>query len=398
LGLFLVSVIVNYMRGQYTSVLSGFGWTGISILAALLVYFLIAAIRAPFVVIERHHRAIAEGRMELEALYNKVSAVVIPPISAAVVLDAVEERYALERLEPNVRPAFNGTLVEAYEGDNEVITEGVLEGARTFQALVLAYHNELTGPRSAGKPRAIDKVSARLGYLSFDDNPNLSIPRGHWLSETNTVMNFGKNDLHYLIIAVLEGDDVFAVERRFDGVHPNGTTKFKPITGSLFRVNVRLIAESEVKVISTCDVMLEIKREPNITLQLTSRVFWRLEPVQKMIDEGFDLISRMYELKKADRFKDEAKDQYVQEVRDWEARAANFIGLHWSEKEKTAFLNSYPSIEIGLKDAHRHMLIPRIGLPGQPVIQDDTPPLSLHDTIMARIKKMLSLCQGTPLV
>lgn len=315
------------------------------------------------------------------------------------IIEELGQSFEIAKLEPNVCCSLIGEVMKVYEGEQQVIIEAADGQAREFHALIVSYYNRLVGRTSsqpARKPGVVNDVSAAITYRFFDGTPSFAVHRGAWLSEKFDRVNFGRNDKRSLIVATYEEmNQVYAVERQFDGVHPDGITKRTRLPGNLVGVHVRLIAESEGKIVNVYDAILEIEREPTFTLKLTDSRFWKLHSLNQMTVEGYNLSLRMYGLEKENQFTDKAKNQMIEEIRDWETTAATFIGQHLSEQQKTDVLNSYPSIEQGVQGEHRLSLIPRIGSLAQPAKQEYRPPFwTLHDSIKVRADKLHALANS----
>lgn len=116
----------------------------------------------------------------------------------------------------------------------------------------------------------IDRVSASLKYIFFDNREPIEIDRGIWLTDGSRV-DFDVNDTRRLLIATLEGD----FEERFvyalNGSYQASSAKRVRLSEPLVHVEVALVGESQRRIIKQFDFMLEVSRDTEFlaTLSLT---------------------------------------------------------------------------------------------------------------------------------
>jgi hypothetical protein len=225
--------------------------------------------------------------------------------------------------------------------------------------------------------------------------------RGVWLSEKDNKVDFGIDSEHGLIIATVEetdGPHIYALQRDFDGAHPEGITKRAELVGDLYGVHVRL-REPDGTAVDECDMMLEVRRGPSFKVGLHSAIIWKAQHLLEFWRQGIELRSKVHEIGMEAHEKGKAigdyfnkdvlvwekkqEEEIAEQVKDWEARAAIFVETHLGELKKKDFLNSYPSIEDGLQRKHRFTLRPR----NAPAPSTPEPThWRLYDSINARIE------------
>ena len=307
----------------------------------------------------------------------------------------LDAKYEYRKLEPNlVSP--EGKTLSAHNDENGVIVVGEGSQEKSFRAMVIPYHNSDKARRILGsdpnrKVRAVEKVSAQIAYKYFDNRNSLNIKRGAWLSEKESRVSFGVNDTRSLIIATIEGTPtnrpaVYAIQRDFDTEYKGSIARREELHGDLLAVTVRLIAEMESKEIGVYEYIMEIVREPQIEVTLHQKFFWQHSRKHDFMMEGYGFLKRLQN--------NENEEQMIEDVKDWEASAATFIGRHIGERQKTSFLSSSPSIEEGLQKASR--FVPRLSRPDSPIqplprvaaIGGEFAHWTLYDSIRVRIDKL----------
>jgi len=305
-------------------------------------------------------------------------------------LQALEQLVEIRKLEPNL-VQLGAENLPAYEDDNGVIIVGEINQGETFRAVVIPYHNSeevRSGFDLKRKVGRIENVSAQITYKYLDSSNSLRIKRGAWLSEKESRVIFGVNETRRLIVATLEGADnkphIYAIRRDFDSSYKGNIVIREELHGDLIAITVRIIAEAESKPIKTSELILEIAREPLVEVKVQSAQLWKWSRLGNFRSEGYKLSIRICE--------GEKEEQIVEEVKDWEMRAATFLGQHFGEQQKTNFLDAYPSIEQGLRRHHRlRSHLPRLR-------ENDTrqefilPYWTLDDSIGARTK-ILEECE-----
>lgn len=307
-------------------------------------------------------------------------------------LEELERRYEIKKLEPNLVRLMPEYL--SVHNENEVIVVGEGDGTETFNVVIVPYYNSPNLPKNTErKISGIDNVSAEIRYRYFEHRNPLAIKRGAWLSEKDNKVNFGVKDTRSLIIATIEGKDeprVYAIRRDFDSGYKGILAKREELYGDLVSINVNLFAEAESKAIQNSEFMLEIKREPDFKVTLFPLRAWRCGNLMGFQLEGLKLSIRIYEGEA------EVDEQIIKEIKDWETRAANFIGQHLSEQQKTSFLSSHPSIEDGLQQKPR-LQISRPLVQGQELQKETFTPKNwtLNDSINARTDKLKAFIKSS---
>jgi hypothetical protein len=107
---------------------------------------------------------------------------------------------------------IEGAVEDVHEGEHGVIARGHTSNGKNFRAVVATYQNS-PDTRSKRRIIGIDNVTAQVELVTFDGTEVR--PRyGAWLSEKDRKVRFEVAGKHDLIAATIEGDDLYAVERK----------------------------------------------------------------------------------------------------------------------------------------------------------------------------------------
>lgn len=261
LGMTIATFIVNCIRGEVVSFWTGAAWILISCAVGVLLYVLIALIRAPFIVIGRHHRAIAELSDEVERMRSTPHLPIREPKSNPNIVYAKTELVAAHISKTDL-------IVEGAYRDFD--SHGQLARYYNINAVTALFRNEPESSREVGEIR---DVSAQVRYIP-NEGAMLEISRGAWLSENANKVTFGLNDTHRLIIAFgtnreADGRQVWAAQRDFKGSAIGLKTEHMELRANRYEVRVRLIAEKTGEIIEDFNFDLKISREPEFRVSLT---------------------------------------------------------------------------------------------------------------------------------
>jgi hypothetical protein len=329
-----------------------------------------------------------------------------PPIPT---LD-LQTSHDLVKLKPNLVRSM-GKLIEAHWEKNGVIVQGSSgSAAGTFQVLPVLYHNS---PDTRPKRRiaGLDAVYGELTYSYFDRNDIQKIHHGAWLDESDNKVTIGITGKRNLVVATLESDNqLCALEREFDGAHPEGVTRPLELSSDLIKIRTRLIAASDGSIIDNFEMILEVLREPNFQVTLSWAFAWKMSHLTDLRSKGYDLLFEAYAVGSeahekgkviGDFFNAEilaASRARLEEIavhaKKWESRAADFIGTHFGDKAKTDFLNRTPTIDAGLQRQRKkwmHLIGPPIRSGSETKQEFKSPNWDLTDSITARIDNLEGL-------
>ncbi|HKO42078.1 MAG TPA: hypothetical protein VJU84_02205 [Pyrinomonadaceae bacterium] len=304
-------------------------------------------------------------------------------------LRELEEDYEpLRKRQPNFVDFGNG-YVPAHDDDNGVIVIGTSVEEESFHVLVRSYGNE-----HASKPvKSLQKVSLRLTFACFDRTTGtkpqrIVIHRGGWLSELETEIDFPAGcPPRRAVIVTAEGTDnsVYAVRRDSDSSYKGILPLREPLTGSVYGVLLNLLAASQT--VATFNYILEVIRDPGFELRLTNAAIWKGEHLYKFAEEGtafsqtlneiwrdvqsqfpypeikpinnffaprdaFDYSENASRIRAAER---EQEGKILEGIKDWEARAADFLTLYISADQGEKFLKTLPSIDDGFNRVQKRL-------------------------------------------
>ena len=350
-------------------------------------------------------------------------------------LEELEEEYEpLKKLEPNFVD-FGNEYVEAYNDEKGVIVRGSLPDRESFNVLARSFGNE--HPRK--KVRSLQKVSFRLIFICFDKATRNraggpKIHRGAWLTEAETEVDFPAHcPPRRAIIVTAEGSEnrVYGVRRDSDSSYKGILPLREELTGSIYTVLLSLLVESRNS--ASFQYILEIIREPSFELRLTDAVTWKSGHLHKFVSEGFAFSDRLHEIWKdasdqvpikllntsvpnmllLSSFNTTEKTDYpdslarmraiereqegnlLDEIKGWEARAADWVDQFIGAEQCDKLLKSAPSFEDGLNRAQksaymriRPQLVPREGEP------PPSPQLgywTLSDAVSSRRDKLMEI-------
>lgn len=291
----------------------------------------------------------------------------------------VPDGWELVKLHPNIEPIAQA-YVKAHNGEEGAIVEGTLGIGENFDVHIQRYANKRSKRRKLNQPvqniASASQVSAQLIYKSIATKNTTVIHTGCWLNEKAVDVTFPKDGRpQSLVIASVEGEDLFCLSREVSGVYPEGRTIRRPLLGELISVSITLVNPDGI--LESSELMIEADRS---TMQLTiSRLrLWMLLKLLQLTNEGMRLSIKYYESK-------EDGQELANEVREWALRCAEFIGAHLTESQKEAFLNARPSIDEGANLAKRTALFPRESNQRGKLFGSTW---DLHDSIQSRVDKL----------
>ena len=184
--------------------------------------------------------------------------------------------------------------VSAHQDIHGVIVKSKKTDRGAFSALVLPFVNRSRREKVA----PLARVSFRTTFKCFEGEQTspLVIPRGSWLSERNTEIDFLANcPPQSAIIATIENEAVYAI-RRDDSGYKGVITTRENLHGTVFGVNVELLAPSFIGAVKKRAYILEIIRERNIKLKLTYASTWQAEHLLAFMKEGYDFLAMIHRI------------------------------------------------------------------------------------------------------
>jgi len=258
---FLVSLFRDWQAGRLDASLSAKNlfW---SLIIGVVLYAIVAALRAPFEVIARHHRQLSDIHqrlMDAEGRLTEASAVKQLPASTKT-----------EPKEPNI-VYLSAEIVEAHRQHHGGIYEGrgpydsLHRRQNWFWACVASFRNEVLKNREIGG-RGL--VSAKISYAFQGQNGSNTASRAAWFGSDRFQVTFGINDTNTLVVATFEDGYLFAIQENASRGFSDDRTKHLPLLGDLHKVHIELISESESKVLCSTDLILEITRDPELNIEL----------------------------------------------------------------------------------------------------------------------------------
>src|SRR5215213_8286867 len=182
-------------------------WYVIFTLVYLIVLLLFLAPAANHANLQRQReRGDEKARRYRQRLERSLTAAGAPP---EISLDVLRKTYELVPLQPNLEHPDQGEIENVHEGKYGVITRGHAENGKNFKALIATYKNS---PNTRSKRRivGIDNVTAQVDLVTFDGT-EVQSRYGAWLSEKDRKVRFEVTGKHGLIMATVEGDDLYAV-------------------------------------------------------------------------------------------------------------------------------------------------------------------------------------------
>jgi hypothetical protein len=366
----------------------------------LLALFLYHLVRAPLSALA----GLSERVNELET--RSTLEVVTSPTSTRdierVMEQFMERFYDLKKLHSNLVESAAEPVPAHYDTNGVMVKGHSPNNGDTFQALVLPYTNSSHKEKVA----PLEKVSLRITYLYYEGGYRpLIIPRGAWLSERETEVDFPPNCLpRTAIIAVVTGEmNTVNAIRRDDSTYKGVIYTPEELRGTVLGVNVDLSAPSHVGPVKKSTYILEIFREPSFGLRLTPAPAWKSEHLGKFRDEGYDFLTKIHEIWKDTQaqvpfppvdtnrpifynyalsgsdqpepfdyaaanariraIEQEQEGKLLDTIKDWESRAAGFVKLYIGTEQHDQFINSAPSIDQGFNRAEklsrRFKILPR---------------------------------------
>jgi hypothetical protein len=350
-----------------------------------------------------------------------------------VLLDELEEEYELKKLKPHFVDQGN-EYVEAHNDEKGVIVRGSSPDRETFHVLARSFGNE--HPRE--KVKSVKKVSFRPVFICFDRetknkaSAGVRIHRGAWLSEAEIEVDFRPHcPPQRAIIVTAEGSEkhVYAVRRDFDSTYKGILPLREELTGRVYTVVLTLLEDSKNS--ATFQYILEIIREPGFDLRLTNAAVWKSEHIQKFFREGIVFSERLHQIWKdvheqfptppaepvTNRFflsgaynsepfdyvknaslvraaEREQEEKMLDEIKDWETRAADWVDLFIGAEQRDKLLTSVPSIEGGFNRVQKSRFGLRMpSLEGKPAPPPPLPYWQLSDAVSSRTDVLMKMMQ-----
>jgi hypothetical protein len=344
-------------------------------------------------------------------------------------LKELEEQFEVKKLEPNFVDIGN-EYVEVYDDDKGVIVRGSSPDKERFHAMVGSFGNE--HPRN--KVRSLQRVSFKLNFICFDratrrKATGINIHRGAWLTEAEIEIDFPAHcPPRRAVIVTAEGADnrVYAVRRDSDSSYKSILPFREELTGSVYTVFVTLLVESRNS--KNFQYILEIIREPDFALRLTNAAIWKSEHLYKFVREGIGFSDRLHEIWKDvnDRFpfppsktvtnflrfdatepfdyakntaliraaEKEQEEKMLEEIKDWEARAVDWVDLFIGAEQRDKLSKSVPSIEAGFNRVQKSRFGLRMpSLEGKPAPPPPLPYWQLRDAVSSRTDVLMKIAQ-----
>ncbi len=336
--------------------------------------------------------------------------------------ELLEEVFELKELRPNLSVSLiDPEKVDAHRDDGGVIVIGPAETAeKTFSAYVISISN--TAEHKVGRAR---KVRASVTFHDYCRNDALKIHSCAWLSEKETEIDLPPNvPPRRLILITIEGNDVFAISRDFSTSYTGPLAIPQRLDKELYRLTVSLFTGNETTATKTLEYILEIKSVAgNRNVVLSSAYYWKLDHLVEFLSEGFEFLrllhftgldadekaTRIFEQgdRSLQRFfadirveEKRQEAQIIDQIKDWESRAAAFIALHFGFNEKERFVLSTPSIDDGFERRTK----PTIEMSEAYSLTSNEPEnesrlstyWTLSDSIDVRVKELWELSKGLP--
>lgn len=344
----------------------------------------------------------------------------------------LEKEYEIKPLEPNFIDHGNED-VTAHSDDKGVIVRGTSPIGDSFPVLVRSFGNE----HRLKKVRSVSRVSFGVSFICFDaasqhtPKNNVNIHRGAWLTEAETEVDFPENcPPRRAIIATVEGANqrVYAVRRDSDSSYKTILPLREELIGSIYTVIISLRVESQKT--ASFQYILEIVRDPKVELRLNDARSWKSTHLFNFIEEGYNFSARIHEIwKEADEqlpwprpqprplmplnllisqpsspeettdlselqarrsaMECEQEQKIMESLKDWESRAADWLGRFVGLEARDKVIKSGPSFEVGLNRGRKSA----IQLMGPPTrrgkeVPPSPPPLpywTLSDAVGSRI-------------
>jgi hypothetical protein len=175
-----------------------------SVVVGVILYALLAIVRAPFIVIGQHHRQILDVNQRLidvEARYRDAVPLALPPETPKVEPEANLVCLRCE-VAGSTRKHSSGMFVEG-PYDVALPSETI-----TYIACVAVIDNKTDKTRKVGTAR---NVTARIMY-PIPNRGVYEVGRGAWLSQADSKVTFYPSRGHRLILTVMAKHGPFSLE------------------------------------------------------------------------------------------------------------------------------------------------------------------------------------------
>jgi hypothetical protein len=198
------------------------------------------------------------------------------------------------------------------------------------------------------------------------------------------------------------------------------------LTGGVYTVFVSLLVESRNS--KAFQYILEIIREPGFEIRMTDAAHWKFSHLDKFVNEAHALLNRVHEIymdahnqvpapptkpasfasifsaefNKTEAFdypayfariraiERDQEEKLLDDINDWQSRAADFLDLYIGAGQRDQFVNSSPSIEDGFNRVEKSPLR-RIRIGSKGGLESAPPELpywTLGDAVMARLNQL----------
>ena len=427
LGSLIVTLLNEYNAGRLHD-LAGVKSFVYSLAYALLIgvvlYVIVAIVRAPFIVIGRQHRQLLE-------LEGQVSDLAVRPLSPVPSYRRLPEPPAetaprkvtkTVEIDPNIQSLDPEVLIANEQADG-IIVEGEIveyyvwpEDSKNIGVLALPFQNRIPENKPIG---VVDYVVARVVIRSFDSDMTQELNRVAWLSEESHRVYFGQGDTRKLIILAFEGraDDphISAIRRDSPGTRRGFQSQRLRLTrpDELLSFTVSLLHEGTSALIRKTEYILELSLKPEFTIQFTRAYFWKRQHLSELHHQGHELVMQFYEVQTEFHEKgkvsetpfdpalmaerNEKEKALADQVKVWEQNTAAFVGRIFGPDEKKIFLELIPSVELGLKRERKRwpaLIRPRLSTQSDEYV---SPNWDLSDSISVRQTKLNSLAETVKL-
>ena len=315
------------------------------------------------------------------------------PTPPSTLPERPDDYYERKQLKPNLVERAP-EIVLAREDDYRVIVK-ITGGYRdNFPTLVLPFTNTSRKEKVAPLERSVFQIDYQC-YVG-EEASTFAIPRGSWLSEKDTEVDFPANCLpRNAILATIEGEEktVYSI-RRDDSSHQGVITTREELRGTVFGVRVTLLAPSVIGAVKKCSYILEIIRNEDVKLRLSPVTSWKSEHLSNFLKEGYDFLTKLHEiwkdayeqvpfpppvdtgqgffrnyaLNKSDTrepfdydgatarvraIEREQEGELLDAIKEWETKAADFVKVYFGAEQGEQFIKSVPSFDEGFDRAKR---------------------------------------------
>jgi hypothetical protein len=362
--------------------------------------------------------------------------------NGSLTLEEIERHYELKKLEPNLQSTSLDPEIVAARFDKEgiILVQPLPEAEGTFDAHVVPLTN--AGTSRVGEAK---KVRARITFRDFDQSGEQSqsgtVHRGAWLSEKETEIDFPPYcSPRRLVLITVEGKEppfrVFSISRDFDSSYNGTLTMREELHGEFYEFKVALFDQAHAtKPLRTFEYILQISHLWGaFSVSFSQALFWKSKHLHGFIKEGFAFSAKVHEIwedaqkqvpfppvdpnrpiflnyaligaDKSEPFdyaaaqariraiEQEEEGKLLDAIKNWEAKAAEFVGRFISADHRDQFLKCGPSIEDGFnrtqKSVFRRLRFAPLGKEPPP---PEPPYWMLSDAISSRTEKLMKISE-----